>query len=417
MTAATAILNQPKVDSYLEPVEPTTHDLTCIEFFSGIGLTHLGLSSQGWTCVYANDIEWKKKQMYESRFGRADYYHVEDVWETEKILSRIPSRPVDLATASFPCVDLSLAGNLKGFSGSESGAFYGFIKVMKKLREQRRAPRAVLVENVIGFLSSHDGKFFKIALQQLADLGYYLDAFVVDAKHFVPQSRPRLFIVGFDRSLMPTKRYQYYLFDGDGLDSFRVNPEPFEGALRPRRLLEKLSGVPLKTGWVPLQLPQLPRENRNLSGCIDTDDSQDWWSERRVKKHLDEMHPTHLRRVRTLKKGDTVSVGTIYRRVREGKSRSEIRTDGLAGCLRTPRGGSSKQIVFTAGQGKVRMRWMSPREYARLQGCPDYPIEVTRNEALWGFGDAVCVPVIGWIAENVLSQLFPRSQPLQATGD
>ena len=165
----------------------------------------------------------------------------------------------------------------------------------------------------------------------------------------------------------------------------------------------------MKTGWVPLCLPQLPRENRNLDQCIDTDDSQDWWKEWRVKKHLAEMHPTHLRRITALKKGDNVSVGTIYRRVREGKSRSEIRTDGLAGCLRTPRGGSSKQIVFTAGQGKIRMRWMTPREYARLQGCPDYPIEVERNEALWGFGDAVCVPVISWIAENVLSQ-FPGSR-------
>ena len=419
MVAPTAIPNQPKVDSYLEPVEQTAHDLTCIEFFSGIGLTHLGLSSQGWNCIYANDIELKKKRMYETRFGRADYYHVEDVWRTERILDRIPNHPVDLATASFPCVDLSLAGNLRGFAGSESGAFYGFIKVMKELREQRRAPRAVLVENVIGFLSSHDGKFFEIALQQLADLGYFLDAFVVDAKHFVPQSRPRLFIIGFEKSLMPTKRHQYYLFDGEGLGSFRENPESFEGALRPRRMLEKLSRVLLKTEWVPLRLPQLPRENRNLAECIDTDDSQDWWKEWQVKKHLTEMHPTHLRRVRILKNGDTVTVGTIYRRVREGKSRSEIRTDGLAGCLRTPRGGSSKQIVFTAGQGRVRMRWMSPREYARLQGCPDYPIEVTRNEALWGFGDAVCVPVLGWIAENVLTQLFPTrsSESLQAAGD
>jgi DNA (cytosine-5)-methyltransferase 1 len=105
--------------------------------------------------------------------------------------------------------------------------------------------------------------------------------------------------------------------------------------------------------------------------------------------------------------------------VRYGKSRSEIRTDRLAGCLRTPRGGSSKQIVFTAGKGKVRMRWMTPREYARLQGCPEYPINVGRNEALWGFGDAVCVPVISWIAKNVLSQIFPATirQPQQAACD
>jgi DNA (cytosine-5)-methyltransferase 1 len=418
MVAATALLNQPKVDVYPETVEHTVSDgPTCIEFFAGIGLTHLGLSSHGWRCLYANDIEPKKRRMYEACFGPADYYHVEDVWKTEKILARIPARPVDLATASFPCVDLSLAGNLKGLSGDDSGAFYGFIKAMKKLRQQGRAPRAVLIENVIGFLSSHDGKFFRVALQQLADLGYFLDAFVVDAKHFTPQSRPRVFIVGFERSLMPAKRYQGYLFDGDSLATFRENPEPLESTIRPRRLLEKLGTTKLKTGWVPLCLPQLPRENRNLDQCIDTDDSQDWWKEWRVKKHLAEMHPTHLRRITALKKGNNISVGTIYRRVREGKSRSEIRTDGLAGCLRTPRGGSSKQIVFTAGQGKIRMRWMSPREYARLQGCPDYPIKVDRNEALWGFGDAVCVPVISWIAENVLSQLFPTRELQQAACD
>lgn len=72
-----------------------------------------------------------------------------------------------------------------------------------------------------------------------------------------------------------------------------------------------------------------------------------------------------------------------------------------------------------AGKGKVRMRWMTPREYARLQGCPDYSINVERNEALWGFGDAVCVPVISWIAENVLSQIFPAKirQTQQAACD
>ncbi|MGB7600582.1 MAG: DNA (cytosine-5-)-methyltransferase, partial [Candidatus Sulfotelmatobacter sp.] len=366
--------------------------LTCIEFFAGIGLTHLGLSAHGWKCVYANDFDLRKKRMYEACFGPADYYHVEDVWRTDRILAGIPHRRVDLATASFPCVDLSLAGNMKGFSGSQSGAFYGFTKVMRKLREQGRAPRAVLLENVIGFLSSHDGKFFHIALRQLADLGYSLDAFVVDAKHFTPQSRPRLFVVGFERPLIPTQRHQYYLFDGDALDTFRENPGPLESASRPRRLLEKLGTAGLKTGWIPLVLPSLPAVNRGLWKCIDRGESQDWWVEWRVKKHLAEMHPEHLRRINALKEGAEVSVGTIYRRVREGKARSEIRTDGLAGCLRTPRGGSSKQIVFTAGAGRIRMRWMTPREYARLQGCPDYPIEVSRNEALWGFGDAVCVP-------------------------
>ena len=404
MVAATAIFNEA---SCLGPVDrQLTDGLSCIEFFAGIGLTHLGLSTHGWKCVYANDIEPKKKRMYEACFGPAGYYHVEDVWKTERIVQTIPHRPVELATASFPCVDLSLAGNLKGLSGEQSGAFYGFIKVMERLRDQGRMPKAVLIENVIGFLSSHEGKFFRVALQQLADLGYFLDAFVVDAKHFTPQSRPRLFIVGFQQPLIPSRTCQQYFFSQD---SFWENPEPLESAPRPVRLLQNLSRTRLKTGWVPLCLPSLPPVNRGLHELIDTDRSQDWWDEWRVKKHLAEMHLRHARRIRELMNAKQLSVGTIYRRVREGRSRSEIRTDGLAGCLRTPRGGSSKQIVFVAGHGKIRMRWMSPREYARLQGCPDYPISVDRNEALWGFGDAVCVPVISWIAENVLSQLFPSS--------
>jgi DNA (cytosine-5)-methyltransferase 1 len=389
--------------------------LTCIEFFAGIGLTHIGLNALGWECVYANDIEPKKKVMYKSYFGGSDHYHVEDVWETDKIVARIPRRRADLATASFPCVDLSLAGNMKGLSGKESGAFYGFIKVLRKLREQRRIPRAVLVENVVGFLTSHQGKYFQIALQLLAELGYYLDAFIIDARHFTPQSRPRLFVVGFQGQQKPAKREPR-------VDRTWKLEKTTQSVMRPQKLLRILEGAELKTGWIPLSLPALPPENRNLARYIDLHDNEDWWDGQRVKKHLSEMHSYHRDRIELLKRGTEYTVGTIYRRVRAGTSKSEIRTDGLAGCLRTPRGGSSKQIVLVVGKGEIRMRWMTPREYARLQGCPDFPIEVDRNEALWGFGDGVCVPVIEWIAENVLTQLFKgadrtRSQSCQAAFD
>jgi len=104
---------------------------------------------------------------------------------------------------------------------------------------------------------------------------------------------------------------------------------------------------------VSARLPQLPRENRNLSECIDTDDSQDWWKEWRVKKHLAEMPPySPATRQDGWKERDTVMLERSIVVLGEGKSRSEIRTDGLAGCLRTPRGGSSKQIVFTRRTGQ-----------------------------------------------------------------
>jgi DNA (cytosine-5)-methyltransferase 1 len=84
-----------------------------------------------------------------------------------------------------------------------------------------------------------------------------------------------------------------------------------------------------------------------------------------------------------------------------------LRFDGIAGCLRTPRGGSARQILFKAGCGKYKVRLLTPRECARLQGVSDeeYKIDVTANRALFGFGDAVCVSVVEWIARNYLNPL------------
>ena len=90
---------------------------------------------------------------------------------------------------------------------------------------------------------------------------------------------------------------------------------------------------------------------------------------------------------------------------RDGQ-RAEVRFDGLAGCLRTPRGGSGKQIVIAVEAGRLRMRWMSPREYARLQGVPDFPLVGGRNQQLFGFGDAVCVPAVEWVDRHVLTPLY-----------
>lgn len=394
---STSILAARSSSRSIQPKCPSEAGHTFLEFFAGIGLTHLGLKPLGWNCVYANDIKVKKKRMYESLFGTADYYHVEDVWNTKKILAGMPALRADLATASFPCVDLSLAGNLKGLDGEQSGAFYGFLKVLKALRRLDRLPRALLVENVPGFLSSHGGRFFRIALRSLSELGYRLDAFVVDAKYFVPQSRLRVFILGFLPEVLPASECD---------EAFHLEAP---ASLRPPKLLQALKESLPGDGWVPLPLPALPAEKRDLERFIDTDPAQHWWDENLVTKHLSEMHPSHLDLIEQLRSGPILRVGTVYRRVREGKSRSEVRADGIAGCLRTPRGGSSKQIVFAAGRGELRMRWMNPREYARLQGASDFPIDVERNDALFGFGDAVCVPVISWIAANVLSQLFPAT--------
>ena len=114
------------------------------------------------------------------------------------------------------------------------------------------------------------------------------------------------------------------------------------------------------------------------------------------------------------------SYGTVFRRIRKGKSMAELRTDGVAGCLRTPRGGSARQILFKAGKGKYIVRFLTPRECARLMGADDFKVSAPLNQALFGFGDAVCVSVVEWIAKYYLNPLVNeliRGRPLVSAGD
>jgi DNA (cytosine-5)-methyltransferase 1 len=104
-------------------------------------------------------------------------------------------------------------------------------------------------------------------------------------------------------------------------------------------------------------------------------------------------------------------VGAVFRRMRvaDGRQvqRAEIRVDGLAGCLRTPRGGSSRQVIVVADGGTVRTRLLSGREAARLMGLPeDYRLPKAATGALHVAGDGVAVPVVRWLAEHLLEPLL-----------
>jgi DNA (cytosine-5)-methyltransferase 1 len=361
-------------------------DKTFCEFFAGIGLVGEGLRPSGWSCVYANDVDPRKQQMYEGRNGPSPAYHREDVNRTAEVVGRIPDRPA-LATASFPCVDLSLAGHYRGLEGRESSTFFAFAAVLRALEERR--PPLVLLENVPGFLTSRQGRDFTTAAETLAGLGYRLDAFVLDARCFTPQSRRRVFVVGASGAVSTAER-----------------PTPAPGLLRPKPLVKVFSTLRLPTGWLNLELPDPPKRRVRLEEVIDLDDAQAWWKDSEVDRHYRMMSDDHRRQVDEHRGGLFTRVGTAFRRVRADGQRAEVRFDGLAGCLRTPRGGSGKQIVIAVGSGRLRMRWMSPREYARLQGAPDFPLVGGRNQQLFGFGDAVCVPAIQWVDKHVLTPLY-----------
>jgi len=358
---------------------------TVAEFFAGIGLMRMGLEQAGWQIVWANDIDEDKMKMYRGHFADNEtHFHLGDVHAISP--DDIPA--ISLATASFPCNDLSLAGARRGLSGQNSGAFWGFVDAIKGMGKRR--PPLVMLENVPGFLSSHDGDDFRDACLALNDLGYAVDAFIIDAGFFVPQSRQRLFLIG--------------KCDKSRTAQVEEAPAFYQSPCRPIALADFILLHP-DIRWSLRKLPTIVKAKTALADILEylPSNSSHWWSLQRATYLLNQMSDKHRAIADSMIAGKQTTYGTVFRRVRQSGSMAELRTDGIAGCLRTPRGGSGRQILFAAGKGRYAVRLLTPRECARLMGADDFKITVALNQALFGFGDAVCVPVIRWIADNYLT--------------
>jgi DNA (cytosine-5)-methyltransferase 1 len=327
--------------------------------------------------------------MFAANFD-ASRYLVKDVHDLRG--DQVPE--IQLAWASFPCTDLSLAGEREGLNGKESGTLWGFLRVLEEMRRIGKAPRLIVLENVVGWLTSHKGADFRAAIAALNVGGYRCDVLVIDAVHFVPQSRPRLFVVGLrgeSTSMEPLARW----------GAFEPN------AIRPKAVVEYMAAHP-QLNWGLIPLPTPPSRAQSLGELLEDvpEGSPYWWSQERVTRLLSQMSRRHRLTVEEAMRGKRTKMATVYRRVRPTGAMAEVRGDGIAGCLRTPRGGSSRQIVLFMGHGAIRIRFMTPREYARLQGVSDaYRITVSDGQALFGFGDAVCVPAVEWLARHALNPL------------
>lgn len=357
--------------------------IRAVEFFAGIGLVREALASAGVEVVWANDIEKAKRDAYAENHP-ADHFVLGDVRQVSA--AQLPPN-IELATSSFPCVDLSLAGNRLGLVGAQSGMFWEFARILEEMGAAR--PRALLLENVRGFASSHGGQDLTQALDRLSGLGYSSDVFTIDARHFVPQSRPRMFIVGIL---------------GELPKNAHLGVPPISD-VRPEwvRIIHERHHQSLKMHY--LDLPPLPTGPDDLARIVENialvDDR--WWTEAQVNAFVGSLSESQMSRLITMRDASKVSHRTAYRRTRNGVAVWELRRDSIAGCLRTTGGGSSRQALVEIGKGNVRVRWMTPFEYARLMGAPSYRlVSGTQNQQLFGFGDAVVVDVVRWIGRHYL---------------
>lgn len=357
---------------------------TFYEFFAGGGMARLGLG-EAWTCAFANDFDPVKAATYRDNFPDADtHFHEGDVWKIAP--ADLPGR-ADLAWASSPCQDFSLAGARAGLQGGRSSAFFGFWRLMQALNAEGRGPDTVVVENVVGLLTSHGGADFTALCRALADQGYRFGALEIDAARFVPQSRPRVFVVATRRPV-------------EGLGG----PSPFHS----RAVREAQARLPadLQALWTWWDLAAPPARNADLAAVLEPDDQVAWRADAATAALLDLMAPSHRAAVEARVQGGERAVGAVFRRMRSGEQRAEVRFDGLAGCLRTPRGGSSRQTLLVVDQGQVRSRLLSPREGARLMGLADgYRLPRRANAGLHVIGDGVAAPVVRWLSERLLAPL------------
>lgn len=363
------------------------------EFFAGGGMARLGLGD-GWSCLWANDFDPVKAATYRENFADADdHFHQGDVWQVKP--GDLPGR-ADLAWASSPCQDFSLAGARAGLEGGRSSAFFGFWKLMEALGAEGRAPRAIVVENVVGLLTSNGGLDFAALCRALARQGYRFGALEIDAARFLPQSRPRVFVV-----------------------ATRDPPPPAlvaRGPFHSRAVIEAEQALPpdLRERWVWWRLPAPPARNSHLAMLLEPDDAVAWREPADTGRWLGLMTADHRARLNQAGKQGR-AVGTAFRRMRAGVQRAEVRLDGVAGCLRTPRGGSSRQTVLVAERGQVRSRLLAPREGARLMGLPDaYRLPGGDTAAFHVIGDGVAVPVVRWLAAHLLEPLMADAPALAA---
>lgn len=364
---------------------PIRHHLPfgAYEFFAGGGLAGLGLD--GFRTLLANDLDTAKAASW--RANHALDIHVGDVWDLS--VADLPGR-ADLAWASSPCQDVSLAGARAGLAAQRSGAFWGFWRLIEGLDANGRAPPVIVIENVVGLLTSGEGRDFGAICDALAGAGYRVGALEMDAAHWLPQSRPRLFIVAMRGPQGPVA----------------ADPvAPFHSA----RLIAaqlKLSEV-AKAAWVWWSLPAPPRRNLDLSALLEPDASMEWFADDQTEALLALTAPLHRDRLEAARASGERRVAAAFRRVRieQGRKvqRLELRLDGLAGCLRTPSGGSSRQYVIVCNGGIVRARRLTGREAARLMGVPDsYVLPLSQTAALKLMGDAVAVPVVRALSDGLL---------------
>jgi DNA (cytosine-5)-methyltransferase 1 len=275
---------------------------------------------------------------------------------------------------------------MEGMRASRSGLFWEWLRVID---EMASLPKVICLENVVGLVSSQKGSQYQVLHEALVERGYRVGPMMLDAIHWLPQSRRRIFIVAIQKG-----------FETSSLETQAPNWTHSAGVLNASADLEQLV-------WWKLPRPTGPVQR--LSDLIDW--KAPCFEEAKAAALIDLVPERHralmLQQAAVAKR----AVFPGYRRTRSGKQVLELRFDDISGCLRTAEGGSSRQFLILARNGKLAARLLTPREAASLMGAPEtYRLSENYNASYSAMGDAVAVPVVRHLAEHLLAPLVQTAK-------
>jgi DNA (cytosine-5)-methyltransferase 1 len=339
-----------------------------IDLFAGIGGLRIPFERLGGSCVFTCEWDAHCTRTYRANF--ADDHDIRcDIQDVQN--SDVPDH--DLLLAGFPCQPFSLAGVSKknslgrahGFADETQGTlFFELVRIIKA-----KQPRVFLLENVKNLRSHDGGRTYRVITEKLAKLEYQISDRVIDAQHWLPQHRERIFILGFREPV---------LF---GLDDLVLpNHRSTLGSVLHRSDEE----------------PESPYTIR-LDGCTVV-----------ARKYTLSDHLwTYLQ-----------NYATKHRAKGNGFGYSVFGESDVARTLSARYHKDGSEILLSQGTRRNPRR-LTPRECARLMGFdgpgrPRFEIPVSDTQAYRQFGNAVAVPVVEAIAEAIIPLIARRESAAAA---
>lgn len=408
--------------------------ITFASLFSGIGGFDLGFERVDMECVLQCEIEKNSMKLLCNKWPNVE--KVKDVREIKRVSA-------DLICGGFPCQDVSVAGKRAGLAGKRSGLWYEFHRII-----ERNLPRWVVVENVLGLLSSNEGRDFATILRGLVSCGYGVSWRILDAQYFgLAQQRKRVFIVGS----LGSGRSAQVLFESEGMSgntppiretgkevafSLRANPshsgDKGDGGINTTLISPTLHTGLGHHGWsigdqdwgllqpIGFDLAQITSKfNYSNPKAGDPQPPLNTFAQSMVANTLESHHGHN-----DPSNGDTL---IVFDYGVQGNSRTQpVRTRGLAQVTNTQRPdaiawqqNTRDEVRLIGGDGDIAgalsaeagmkqknyigVRRLTPTECERLQGFPDGFTDGFSDSVRYRMlGNAVAVPCAEWIGRRIL---------------